>query len=100
MASEVAGLDPLHGYFKHGNLVLRMRFRISSERPRWRSSSSASRSSERLPDRNRSQRSRLVAVQDAPVIEVATPSRKPPMPAVEQQVKPSAKATEQQHFFE
>jgi hypothetical protein len=26
MASEVAGLDPLHGYFKHGNLVLRMRF--------------------------------------------------------------------------
>ena len=26
MASEVAELDPLHGYFKHGNLVLRMRF--------------------------------------------------------------------------
>jgi hypothetical protein len=22
----VAGLDPLHGYLKHGNLVLRMRF--------------------------------------------------------------------------
>jgi len=26
MASEVGGLDPLHGYLKHGNLVLRMRF--------------------------------------------------------------------------
>ena len=26
MASEVAGLDPLHGYMKHGNLVLRIRF--------------------------------------------------------------------------
>ena len=26
MASEVAGLDPLHGYLKHGNLVVRMRF--------------------------------------------------------------------------
>ncbi len=26
MASEVGGLDPLHGYMKHGNLVLRMRF--------------------------------------------------------------------------
>jgi hypothetical protein len=26
MASEIAGLDPLHGYMKHGNLVLRMRF--------------------------------------------------------------------------
>src|SRR5215472_290671 len=26
MASEVSGLDPLHGYLKHGNLVLRMRF--------------------------------------------------------------------------
>ena len=25
MASEVAGLDSLHGYFKHGSLVLRMR---------------------------------------------------------------------------
>ncbi len=26
MASEVSGLDPLHGYLKHGNLVVRMRF--------------------------------------------------------------------------
>ena len=26
MASEIAGLDPLHGYLKHGNLVVRMRF--------------------------------------------------------------------------
>jgi len=26
MASEVGGLDPLHGYLKHGNLVVRMRF--------------------------------------------------------------------------
>ena len=26
MASEIGGLDPLHGYLKHGNLVVRMRF--------------------------------------------------------------------------
>jgi len=26
MASEVSGLDPLHGYLKYGNLVVRMRF--------------------------------------------------------------------------
>ena len=26
MASEVGGLDPLHGYLEHGNLVVRMRF--------------------------------------------------------------------------
>jgi hypothetical protein len=26
MASEVGGLDPLHGYMKHGNLVLPIRF--------------------------------------------------------------------------
>jgi len=26
MASEVGGLDPLHGYLKHGNLVVQMRF--------------------------------------------------------------------------
>ena len=26
MASEVGGLDPLHGYMKHRNLVLPMRF--------------------------------------------------------------------------
>jgi len=25
MASEISGLDPLHGYLKHGNLVVRMR---------------------------------------------------------------------------
>ena len=26
MASEISGLDPLHGYLKYGNLVVRMRF--------------------------------------------------------------------------
>ena len=26
MASEIGGLDPLHGYLKHGNLVVQMRF--------------------------------------------------------------------------
>lgn len=26
MASEITGLDPLHGYLRHGNLVVRMRF--------------------------------------------------------------------------
>lgn len=26
MASKVGGLDPLHGYLKHGNLVVQMRF--------------------------------------------------------------------------
>ena len=26
MASEIGGLDPLHGYLKYGNLVVRMRF--------------------------------------------------------------------------
>jgi hypothetical protein len=26
MASEISGLDPLHGYLKHGNLVVQMRF--------------------------------------------------------------------------
>ncbi len=25
MASEIGGLEPLHGYLKHGNLVVRMR---------------------------------------------------------------------------
>lgn len=40
MASEVAGLDPLHGFLKHGNLVVQMRFRTWSWRAMRRSSSS------------------------------------------------------------
>ena len=39
MSSEVAGLDPLHGYLKHGNLVVRMRFPYL-ELPTMRGSSS------------------------------------------------------------
>jgi hypothetical protein len=36
MASEISGLDPLHGYLKYGNLVVRMRFpylELASKQP-------------------------------------------------------------------
>ena len=41
MASEIGGLDPLHGYLKHGNLVVRMRFPYLELEELRRSSSSA-----------------------------------------------------------
>jgi hypothetical protein len=96
MASEVAGLDPLHGYFKHGTLVLRMRF------PYLELAAKAEKFIERKPVERTSAKPEPVAVQppvafqEEPVVEVAPP-RKPPV-AVE--VKPAAQVTEQQHFFE
>ena len=103
MASEVAGLDPLHGYFKHGNLVLGMRF------PYLERAAKVEKFIERKPVERAAakpvtlQAEPPVTVQDAPVIEVAPP-KKPPTPVSEQQVKPPAQVpaqiNEQQHFFE
>jgi len=106
MASEVAGLDPLHGYFKHGNLVLRMRF------PYLELAAKVEKFIERKPVERAVPvvapavpKAAPVAVQppapseDAPVSQ-APPSKKPPTPVTEQAVKPPAPNNEQQHFFE
>ena len=86
MASEVAGLDPLHGYLKHGNLVLRMRF------PYLELANNAEKFVERKPTaavvKTTAQPEPVAVKEAAPVIEVA------------QSKKPSAQVKEQQHFFE
>ena len=96
MASEVAGLDPLHGYLKHGNLVVRMRFPYlelpnNAEKFVERKMTATAEKLAAQPE--------PVAVKEAePVIEVAPP-KKPPV-AVSEQLKPPAQVNEQQHFFE
>jgi hypothetical protein len=99
MASEVAGLDPLHGYFKHGNLVLRMRF------PYLELAAKVEKFIERKPVEKAapvavpapSPAPKPVTVQPPQAAGVEpVPAKKPPV-AVE--VKPPAQV-EQQHFFE
>ena len=96
MSSEVAGLDPLHGYLKHGSLVVRMRF------PYLELPNNAQKFVERKMTATAEKiaaQSEPVAVKEAePVIEVAPP-KKPPV-AVCEQLKPPALVNEQQHFFE
>ena len=100
MASEVAGLDPLHGYFKHGNLVLRMRF------PYLELAAKVEKFIERKPVEKAvpvavpapSPAPKPVTVQPPSAAAVEpVPAKKPPV-AVE--VKPPAQSNEQQHFFE
>ncbi|MDT7815394.1 MAG: hypothetical protein QOJ42_5310 [Acidobacteriaceae bacterium] len=86
MASEVAGLDPLHGYLKHGNLVLRMRFPYLELQPNVekfveRKVTAAAVTSVAKPE--------TVQVQPQEEVVQVAPPRKPP-----------AQANEQQHFFE
>ena len=96
MSSEVAGLDPLHGYLKHGNLVVRMRFPYL-ELPN---------NARKFVERKMTSTAEKLAAQPEPVavkeaesvIEVASP-KKPPV-AVSEQLKPLAQVNEQQHFFE
>jgi type IV secretory pathway TraG/TraD family ATPase VirD4 len=96
MSSEVAGLDPLHGYLKHGNLVVRMRFPYL-ELPNH---------AEKFVERKMTATAVKMTAQPEPVavkeaepgIEVAPP-KKPPV-AVSEQLKPLAQINEQQHFFE
>lgn len=80
MASEISGLDPLHGYLKYGNLVVRMRFPYIQ-----------------LPDREE----RFIERRSAQIIpeEVAAPS---PVPVAsrEPQYASAAPSNEQGLFFE
>jgi type IV secretory pathway TraG/TraD family ATPase VirD4 len=96
MSSEVAGLDPLHGYLKHGNLVVRMRF------PYLELPNNAQKFVERKINATTAKMTAQpepVAVKEAePLIEVAPP-KKPPV-AVSEQLKTPAQVNEQQHFFE
>jgi hypothetical protein len=96
MASEVAGLDPLHGYLKHGNLVLRMRF------PYLELVDKADKFVERklttVAPPQPSPKPGPVAVEE-PIMQPA-PQRKPPQAVQKKQEQQPAEVNEQQHFFE
>jgi type IV secretory pathway TraG/TraD family ATPase VirD4 len=97
MASEVAGLDPLHGYLKHGNLVLRMRFPYlelqgHAEKYIERKVTTAAPSpivTTPAP----------VAAPQPEVVQVAPSEKKPPKAAKQQEQKP-AQVNEQHPYFE
>ena len=95
MASEVAGLDPLHGYLKHGNLVVQMRFPYMElanhtekfiERPAQKPAPAA-------PQPGRV----AVAMPKPIVVDEPVMQRKPPQPV---QQKQEQKAAEQHPYFE
>ena len=96
MASEIGGLDPLHGYLKHGNLVLQMRFpyielRNNAEKFIERKMTAAAPSP--------------VAAKPQPVAErepavQAAPQRKPPKAVAKKQEQQFAQVNDQNPYFE
>jgi type IV secretory pathway TraG/TraD family ATPase VirD4 len=93
MASEVAGLDPLHGYLKHGNLVVQMRF------PYMELPSHA----EKFIERKMTMAAPPSSPKPAPVVvEEAEPvvQRKPPQPVQKKQEQQPEKINEQHPYFE
>ena len=94
MASEVAGLDPLHGYLKHGNLIVQMRF------PYMELAERAAKFVERKAPP-------VVPVEPAApkpapvVVEEPVMQRKPPPPVQKKQEPKAVEVNEQQHpYFE
>ena len=98
MASEVGGLDPLHGYLKHGNLVVQMRF------PYMELPSRAEKFVERkmtpvVPVQTAAQQPAPVVVEE-PIMQPAQPQRKPPQPVQKKQEQQPAAVNEQHPYFE
>jgi type IV secretory pathway TraG/TraD family ATPase VirD4 len=96
MASEVAGLDPLHGYLKHGNLVLRMRF------PYLELKDHAEKYIERKATAVLSPviaKPEPIVVAPQPEVVQMAPQRKPPKAAKQQEQQP-AQVNEQHPYFE
>ena len=104
MASEVGGLDPLHGYLKHGNLVLRMRFpylelKANAEKFVERKMTAAAVTPVAKPAPKLVAKPASVAVATpAEAVQVAS-AKKPPKAAKEQQQEP-VKVNEQTPYFE
>ena len=98
MASEVGGLDPLHGYLKHGNLVLRMRFpymelRNNVEKYIERKMTTAA------PSPSSASSEPVAVEEDEPVMQSA-PSKKSPKAVAKEQEQQPATVNEQHPFFE
>jgi hypothetical protein len=104
MASEVAGLDPLHGYLKHGNLVLRMRFPYlelqgHAEKYIERKATTAAPSPMVASSPIVATPAPVAVAPQPEVVQVAPPQKKPPK-AAKQQEQQSEKVNEQHPYFE
>lgn len=103
MASEVAGLDPLHGYLKHGNLVLRMRFpylKLEEKVDKYKERNATTAApSPIVASSPRVATPAPVAAPQPEVVQVAPSEKKPPQAAKQQEQKP-AKVNEQHPDFE
>ncbi len=93
MASEIGGLEPLHGYLKHGNLVVRMRIPyLKLEEP-----------AEKFIERKMTTPAAMPATEPEPVEAVAQAPARKPVRSVQKKLKqaqqPSA-VNEQTPFFE
>jgi Type IV secretion-system coupling protein DNA-binding domain len=93
MASEVGGLDPLHGYLKHGNLVVQMRF------PYMDLASHAEKFIERKTPPVEPAVKLTPIVAEEPVIQPA-PQRKLPQRVQKTPEQQPAKVNEQHPYFE
>ena len=81
MASEISGLDPLHGYLKHGNYVVRLRVPYLEVEPQH----------EKFIER------KIEPVTSGNSYEAAPPKQEP---VSTQQMEMEPAQTQQQHFFE
>jgi type IV secretory pathway TraG/TraD family ATPase VirD4 len=93
MASEVGGLDPLHGYLKHGNLVLRMRFPYLE----------LANNAEKFVERKMTAAVVKPTAQPAPVVikeREPVMQRKPPQTVQKKQEQKPADVNEQHPYFE
>ncbi len=89
MASEIGGLEPLHGYLKHGNLVVRMRIPyLKLEEP-----------AEKFIERKMTTPAAMPATEPEPV---AAPARRPvrSVQKKQEQAQQPAAVNEQTPFFE
>jgi uncharacterized protein (DUF1697 family) len=98
MASEVGGLDPLHGYLKHGNLVVQMRF------PYIQLESHAEKFIERkmtaaAPSSVTAKPQPVAVAEREPVMQVAS-QRKPPQSVQKKQKQQPAQVNEEHPYFE
>jgi len=98
MASEVAGLDPLHGYLKHGNLVVRMRFpylELESHAEKYierKATTAVPSPIAAIPE--------SVGIAPQPAVVQVTPQKKQAKAAKQQQEKQPAQVNEQHPYFE
>ena len=86
MASEIGGLDPLHGFLKHGNYVVRLRVPYLQLEAHH----------EKFIERRPKEDGTLGQVKYVP------PSIEPPRdaPGAQMEIKPLSQNQGQQHFYE